>query len=149
MHHVTSAKAGGQQAGDCQRSTGMTENKWYLVNKLNYYFNSCSLIQFAGRRVLHKGAKEWRNDSKEGGEKKRRAWACTFSHHHSIPRCLWLHWMKVTALTIETISQDHVLLSLDSKASFCISPKRIKVVLNWVQAGPPGRLSAVAQTEWK
>ena len=100
MHHVTSAKVRGQPATDCQRSAGLTENKWCLVNKLNYCFNSCSLITFAGRRVLHKGTGEWRNDSEDEGRKNKRkrwndgTWTHTFSLHRSITLSLWLHWRR-------------------------------------------------------
>ncbi len=46
----------------------LTENKWCFINKLDYCFNSCSLIEFVERRVLHKGTKEERNDSEQTGK---------------------------------------------------------------------------------
>ena len=59
-------------------------------------------------------------------------WTHIFSLHPSIPRCLWLHWGRVTTLTVLIISQDCVLLSIYGGSSFCLSAKCNKVVSNWV-----------------
>lgn len=113
------------------------QNKWCLVNKLSYCFNSCSLIKFTEGRVLHKG-KEKRSNGSEEEAKKERRWTTgwdNFSLHHSIPRHLWLHWLKVSTLTIPINSQDCALLSIDSESSFGLSAKCNKVVLNRVGPG--------------
>lgn len=112
MHHVTLAKVGGQRATDCQWSAGLTENKWCLVNKLNYCFNSCSLIQFCPGEESFTG--EQRSEGKEsergrGGEAADDGTETrVLSPHKDIPWRLRLHWRRVTALTTLIISQDHV-----------------------------------------
>lgn len=140
MHHVTSAKVGGQRATDCQRSAGLTEDKWCLVNKLNYCFNSCSLIKFAERRILHRGTEHRRNDGKDEEKKKkrRRGSGRRGRGQTPSPSIRPSHYVfgsteGVTTLTIT--SQDWGLLPVDGESSFCLSAKCNQAVLYWVGPG--------------
>lgn len=128
-------------------SAGLTANKWCLVNKLSYCFNSCSLIEFTEWSPSQGSAGE----ELGGGAGAEVAW-CGMGMHLVLFSCYPA--TSLAPLDSNCISAAHRLtgllrLSADSKSSFYLSAKRNKVVLNWVGRVCLACLLVLVWTKWR